>query len=294
MKSPFIKLQSSGNSFLFFESSSPQKLSPRQVQNLCDPNLGIGADGLVLLKKTLLRQKEKKEILEKLGSKDQKLSQKIMHFKKNNKPSCWRWIFYNQDGSQADMCGNAAVCFFYWLARYKKSNYGVLKTKKQILWGSSFFHEKKMVSHVFFFSTVKRLSSFKKNPLIQAFVPHLLVFTLKTPLGPCAPFLTRKACLLQKQLLQTRGLLANITFVFLKKRSLDFVSYERGVFRLTKSCGTGALASSYYFSQKNKTFPEKPVLCKSPGGNLRAIHFSSSIQLTGWPETIFQGKYIGK
>jgi len=79
----FYKMSGSGNDFIFVDNraqSFPYDDPARAAQLLCRRGMSVGADGLVLIEST-------------------------------DDPSLdFRWRFYNADGSEADMCGNAARC----------------------------------------------------------------------------------------------------------------------------------------------------------------------------------------
>lgn len=81
----FVKLSGSGNDFValdqlaLLDEERPELLpSPLQVRALCHRRLGVGADGVMVLR----------------GSGD----------------ADWRLIYYNADGSRAELCGNASLC----------------------------------------------------------------------------------------------------------------------------------------------------------------------------------------
>ena len=77
-------MNGAGNDFVIVDNRDAHvSLAPEQIAQLCHRQRGIGADGLILLRKTE-------------GEAD------------------WAWDFYNADGSDAEMCGNGARCF----ARY--------------------------------------------------------------------------------------------------------------------------------------------------------------------------------
>ena len=84
VKIQFTKMNGAGNDFVVVDNRDAHvSLAPEQIAQLCHRQRGIGADGLILLRKTD-------------GEAD------------------WSWDFYNADGSDAEMCGNGARCF----ARY--------------------------------------------------------------------------------------------------------------------------------------------------------------------------------
>lgn len=85
-KIKFTKMNGLGNDFIIidYEDFEKTKLTPSELAfKLCNRNFSIGADGLIILNSET----------------------------KNADAS---WIFYNSDGSVAEMCGNGMRCF----ARY--------------------------------------------------------------------------------------------------------------------------------------------------------------------------------
>ena len=89
-KIKFTKMNGLGNDFVVLDYKEYQKTksSPNELaQKLCNRNFGIGADGLIIVNPNT----DKADI---------------------------SWIFYNSDGSIAQMCGNGMRCF----ARYVYDN----------------------------------------------------------------------------------------------------------------------------------------------------------------------------
>ncbi len=84
----FTKMNGAGNDFVLIDNRN-RKLSllPEQIAGLCNRQKAIGADGLILLEKS------------------------------SNGKADFAWKFYNNDGSQAEMCGNGARCFASFIRR---------------------------------------------------------------------------------------------------------------------------------------------------------------------------------
>ena len=79
MLQKFFKYHGAGNDFLLVDNREGYlSLSPKQIRHLCDRHTGFGADGVMLLEKSL--------------NKD------------------FRMVFYNPDGSGGMMCGNGGRC----------------------------------------------------------------------------------------------------------------------------------------------------------------------------------------
>ncbi|MBC9868913.1 MAG: diaminopimelate epimerase, partial [Opitutae bacterium] len=78
----FTKMHGAGNDFVMVENlDGSVRLTTRQIAHLCHRRFGVGADGLVLLEKAPSEEVDA------------------------------QMIYFNADGSRADMCGNAARCF---------------------------------------------------------------------------------------------------------------------------------------------------------------------------------------
>lgn len=79
---PFTKMTGSGNDFVFFDSrDAPADIlsSPEIIAAICNRYNGIGADGLVILEPAMT-------------------------------DADVRIVYFNSDGSLADLCGNATLC----------------------------------------------------------------------------------------------------------------------------------------------------------------------------------------
>ncbi|HZE94771.1 MAG TPA: diaminopimelate epimerase [Gemmatimonadales bacterium] len=78
---PIYKMTGSGNDFVMLDArvSAPADWTAEDMQAVCARGTGIGADGVVFV-----------------GP--------------GSKPGAARMIYYNSDGSHANMCGNAALC----------------------------------------------------------------------------------------------------------------------------------------------------------------------------------------
>ena len=82
MRLNFTKMHGAGNDFVMVENlDGSVRLTTGQIAHLCHRRFGVGADGLVLLEKAPSEELDA------------------------------QMIYFNADGSRADMCGNAARCF---------------------------------------------------------------------------------------------------------------------------------------------------------------------------------------
>jgi diaminopimelate epimerase len=82
MKIRFTKLQALGNDYLYvddFKHGITKRILPDLARRICDRHFGVGADGLILISP--------------------------------GKREKFRMVFYNPDGTGAEMCGNGIRCF---------------------------------------------------------------------------------------------------------------------------------------------------------------------------------------
>ncbi len=86
MELKFTKMHGLGNDFIVIEDLAEElDLAPEAVAWFCDRNFGIGADGLMLVRKATAADAD------------------------------YSWWFRNSDGSVAEMCGNGIRCFAKYL-----------------------------------------------------------------------------------------------------------------------------------------------------------------------------------
>jgi diaminopimelate epimerase len=109
MKIRFTKLHALGNDYLYvddFKHRLARSILPGLAKKICNRHFGIGADGLILIAP--------------------------------GKTHKFRMVFYNPDGTEAEMCGNGIRCFARFLyqqglSRRKSQNIetkaGVIKTE---------------------------------------------------------------------------------------------------------------------------------------------------------------------
>ena len=84
----FYKMQGAGNDFIFVEDFNNEiKEECKLAAKLCDRHFGIGADGLVLVRKSEVAKA--------------------------------KMVIINADGSRANMCGNAIRCFGKYVYEHK-------------------------------------------------------------------------------------------------------------------------------------------------------------------------------
>jgi diaminopimelate epimerase len=95
MKVAFTKMHGAGNDFVMIENLDRSiELTPERIAALCHRHTGIGADGLMLLEKPTKEERRRHAGLDA------------------------RMVYFNADGSRAEMCGNGARCFAAFALRH--------------------------------------------------------------------------------------------------------------------------------------------------------------------------------
>lgn len=244
LKARFSRLDAAGNTFYFCDLAAwPFEASVRSelAKKLCTGFTGSHTDGLVFIGP---------------GKKD----------------SDFEWDFYNADGSNAEMCGNAARAAGFYL---NKTSPQKLKTRIGIVevglapsgafasWGAQF--ESKWENEIMFQDQVIPYD------FINTGVPHAVV-----EMDPF-PELARE---LRKLPLHHIGGM-NVTFVEqVGPGEVTAVTFERGVEDFTLSCGTGAVAAALWSKELS---PELRIHQVSMPGGLLGVSFEieNRVMLTG-------------
>ncbi len=176
------------------------------------------------------------------------------------KPNQFEWFFYNNDGSNAEMCGNATRCVGYYIKNIlnESANQWNLKTRAGMIEIKSLSPESYQIA-----MTPIRVFSSLRGGYYDTGVPHLI---LEIENFEEYPQLRKDASLLRfDPEFQPRG--TNVTYVkFGKdKTKLQAVSFERGVEDFTAACGTGAMAAAMYNLIKRGS---DQTQVEMPGGTL--------------------------
>ncbi|MDG0814878.1 diaminopimelate epimerase [Bdellovibrio svalbardensis] len=236
---------------------------PEFAKKVCDTVLGVATDGLLLIE---------------TGSDG----------------FDFNWDFYNNDGSTAEMCGNAARC----AARYCQENLanelksirfktGAGLVTAEILGDGRVrvrMPEAKYVRESIELKT--QSSSTETFALVNTGVPHLVqkihtmedVENLKEMARECRSHVDLKPA----------G--ANVTFYTIENsKKIQAVTFERGVEDYTLACGTGAVAAALVHSKESK---EKSIEVQMPGGimMIQFVEGDTHPLMTG--EAVFVGDFL--
>jgi len=277
----FWKVEATGNDFVFINENPSifAKRVPQIVSELCSRRWGIGADGLVF------------------AWKDR---------------SGWHWRFFNPDGGEAEICGNAARGMAVWLhstGRVKARKFGwsspigelhgavLKKSTARVQWpipeaGVRALPEDLIEELTLGFND----RGFAGALWISVGNPHLVL--LNHDVWNEQDRLANSAKLRSHPALGPAG--ANVTWVNLKPGAgwptggVSAVTFERGVEAETLACGSGAVAAflameAYDLENKRKPNPQRTIAF--PGGLLQIERRKDGLWLSGAARVVFEGKW---
>lgn len=267
----FVKLVGAGNDFVFIDNRICRITSLAQLKDLarkmCERKFGVGADGLL--------------VLEKSGIADSKMR------------------IFNADGSEAQMCGNGARCFAYYLSGGKQPGKLLslaMETKAGIV--------KAHVNGDNVKINITRPKSLKlgiplkvsgraiKVDFVNTGVPHTVIFVEGLDKIDVKS-LGRE--IRYHRFFAPAG--TNVNFVeIMGPDSIKIRTYERGVEDETLACGTGATAAALIAGYKISEQADK-FNVYTAGGEILKIYFTrvgktfKDVWLEGRAKLIYRGEY---
>lgn len=166
---------------------------------------------------------------------------------------------FEKDGSESDSCGNGVMLIAYLLKLEK----GVVKLKDTIVAVDSTKKKQRIFMNMKF-AKLRKIKKTENSVFVKAGEPHIIYLVDKLKKFDFA----KVGGGLQKKYREG----VNVDAVQ-KIDELHYLikTYERGVFAVTKSCGTGSLASYLAISFFQHKIYKEPVELKSSGG----IHWVS-------------------
>ena len=223
---------------------------------------------------------DKNDFVKQLASKDKKLDGVIFISNVNTEYCTCDWEYYNRDGNEVDFCGNGLRCIMkYIFDKYKVDSLSVSYKDENIVMNDSLFDIRynegnimvQSPDHIdddeFTHVTQSLLEAECEKLDIEVIdmelhrvgVPHLIV-ELKENVLANRDLLEILGSILSEYYtsnIDAEGV--NINFVNLnsdlEEHSINIITWERGVNRITESCGSGSLASYYYYLNDN-TIPD--------------------------------------
>ena len=203
----FEKYHGLGNDFLITEDLSIVGNS-ELIKSVCNRYTGIGSDGLIIVKKDPLEM-----------------------------------IFYNQDGTRGEMCGNGIRCFSYYCYNHNlvDSNNFECHTLDgvkhlEIKSNSPFIVKVKMGEMIDKIESIN-IEFNGKQYLVYSLnfgVPHAVIYTTEEITEELGKYISNHPYFVNK---------TNVNFVnIIDENNIKIITYERGV-GFTKACGTGSCSS---------------------------------------------------
>lgn len=269
----FTKMQATGNDFILIDYlENKLEYSYKLLsQYLCDRHYGVGADGVLILEKS-----DKAEFKMKI---------------------------FNQDGSEAEMCGNGIRCFAKYAYEKKLTNLeefkietlsGIKNVKLDIEGDTVVQVEVDMGEPIFSLEQIPVIY-LESNYSGKIFIENVEVF----PVSIGNPHVVCFVEDLNNLDVNKYGKLIEDYKYFPNKTNVEFVQiinnsnikiriWERGVGE-TFSCGTGACAAGVISYKYKSTNSEQTV--DLLGGSLK-IKYDKTIKLKGTAENVFEGKIV--
>ena len=262
----FTKMNGAGNDFVVVDNRAQTlPLDAATIARICDRHAGVGADGLIALKACAS------------GHAD------------------WAWDFFNNDGSNAEMCGNGARCFARFVQRLTGAKGDITFETRAGVVSASFHGERVTVSltppkDLRLNQTVGLSGGKTTLHSVNTGVPHAVMFVPdadQAMVQPLGSEIRRHAHF------APRG--TNVNFVQLNGgNAIRVRTFERGVEGETLACGTGVTASALIAAELHGL--SSPVRVQVLGGDTLEVNFEKKdgqfgkVRLTGPADFVFEGK----
>ncbi len=236
----FYKLSGTGNDFIIIDNRNkifPEKNRDILVVKMCERNKGIGADGLILIE--------------------------------NTDAADYEMVFYNNDGSRAEMCGNGGRCLGY-IANYlgivgKKHKFKSLSGIHEVEVDGEYVNLELIVSAKSKDGNIEIDNKRYEYTFINTGVPHVVILSDDIEKEDVKNIGRQ---IRYNNIFNPNG--TNVNFVFIKDRKNVLIrTYERGVEDETLACGTGSTASALALYEKGLV--DLPVNMHTKGGDILII-----------------------
>lgn len=266
---PFEKLHGLGNDFVIVNNAhlpenSNQEYEQALTKKVCNRNLGIGADGLIIIDSV-------KESSEAIRS----------------------WRYYNSDGSVGEMCGNGIRCAAKYIYEHGLSAEDV-KFKIETLAGDIGLE---MLDNELVKVDMGPPREIKEKQALslEGFGFDYTYVSMGNP-HAIAFFDDIEAVKHHGPKIEVHSNFPNKTNVefakMLDEKTIELIVWERGC-GFTQACGTGACATAIAAILKGYSKKDEDITVKLPGGDLiiRWDSVAETIFMTGKAEMSFLGYY---
>ena len=270
----FYKMQGAGNDFVFIEDFNYEiKDECLLAKKLCERHFGIGADGLVIVRKSEIANA--------------------------------KMIIINADGSRANMCGNAIRCFGKYVYEHQIASGNKFSVEtgdgiKEI----EIILENDKVKYVRVYMgkpsydgcdiPLKNIESlierditvdnktYKMTTVLMG-VPHTIIFEDDREYN-----VVEEGSKIEKLEIFKEG--SNVNFVkIIDATHIRVNTWERGA-GATLACGTGCCASVVVAKKLGFVDKEKEIFVTAPGGELIIEVSGQNVYMKGPAEVSFEGK----
>ncbi|MGM0483204.1 MAG: diaminopimelate epimerase [Candidatus Krumholzibacteriota bacterium] len=258
----FTKMHGAGNDFIMInDMDETLDISAELVSVLCARRFGIGADGVVILRPSRIKN--------------------------------FTMIYYNSDGSRAGMCGNGARCAVRFAV-----NEGIASGRISFESDSGLMEGRVRGESIEI--SMGEVRGLKLNMEVEgervsyavAGVPHAAIFEEGGGSSLQDDFVEVARKIRYSERFKPEG--ANVNLVYgIGSGSLSYRTYERGVEAETMACGTGALAISVLAGHLG--IAGESVECRTYGGDILKVNYrkehygASNCFLTGPAIETFRG-----
>lgn len=266
MQIPFYKMQGTGNDFIIInniELKFSYETLVKLAKQICQRKISVGSDALMVVDNP-------------------------------QKGGDFRMIFFNADGTEAEMCGNGARC----LARYAFENQ-LANEEMQIETVAGMVYAKRLDQRnyqVQLNDPANIQEALMFNDFLVDYVelgdpgiPHLVVPYENLSITPLASMQALAKSLRYWDYLP-KG--ANVNFYeVLDNQEVVVRTFERGVEDFTLACGTGSGSTAYILAQKGLVQPEE-VTIHVLGGILKVKVTPDGLFLIGDTNIITKGEIM--
>lgn len=267
----FTKVEGCGNHFILLDSIESNladiSLTPQLIHDLCQPNFGIGADGLLLIQN--------------------------FHNQLHGQPIVYEMIVFNADGRLAQMCGNGLRCVVEYLHHHygflpSPEDYGYIQTGAgplKVMVSSHTENLSQWIGVEMGWPSIQDIVTHRQRPfdVISFGNPHIVTYS-------STDYADRERLALQWDQLIEGGV--NLSFAKqLNEHSIQLYVHERGC-GWTLACGTGACATVFSGYKEGLFMMQQAIDVHLPGGDLKIEITPIGLVMWGPAKRVFRGQYL--